>query len=72
MLYSLQDHREKNDVEVTEYGGEIWINQKHLGRKLDLQIADRAQYYSSGFKKRDAKYKSVVNINLKEFLLKIL
>ena len=43
-----------------------------LEENLILQIADRAQYYSSGFKKRDAKYKSVVNINLKEFLLKIL
>ena len=26
----------KNDFEVTEYSGEIWINQKHLGRKLDI------------------------------------
>ena len=46
MLYSLQNHGEKNDFEVTEYSGEIWINQK-----LILQIADRAQYYSLGFKK---------------------
>ena len=33
---------EKNDVEVIEYGGEIWINQKHLEKKLDIaNIADR-------------------------------
>ena len=41
----------KNDVEVIEYGGEIWINQKHLEKKLDIaNIADRTQYYSSEFK----------------------
>ena len=43
---------EKNDVEVIEYGSEIWINQKHLEKKLDIaNIADRTQYYSSEFKK---------------------
>ena len=43
---------EKNDVEVIEYGGEIWINQKHLEKKLDIvNIADRTQYYSSKLKK---------------------
>ena len=37
----------KNEVEVIEYGGEIWINQKHL----DIaNIADRIQYYFSEFK----------------------
>ena len=43
----------KNDVEVLEYGGEIWINQKkNIERKLDIaNIADRTQYYSSWFKK---------------------
>ena len=24
---------EKNDVEVIEYGGEMWINQRHLEKK---------------------------------------
>ena len=43
---------EKNDVEVIECGGEIWINQKHLEKKLDIaNIADRTQYYSSESKK---------------------
>ena len=28
----------KNDVEVIEYGGEIWINQKQLEKNLKLQI----------------------------------
>ena len=42
----------RNDVEVIEYGGEIWINQKHLEKILNMaNIADRTQYYSSGFKK---------------------
>ena len=27
---------EKNDVEVIEYGIEIWINQKHLEKNLIL------------------------------------
>ena len=49
MLYSLQKHG-KNDAEVIEYGGEIWINQKHLEKKLDiLNIADRIQYNPSEF-----------------------
>ena len=43
---------DKNDAEVIEYGGEIWINQKHLEKILNMaNIADRTQYYSSGFKK---------------------
>ena len=43
---------EKNDVEVIEYGSEIWINQKHLEKKLNTaNIADRTQYYSSEFRK---------------------
>ena len=29
---------EKNDVEVIEHGGEIWINQKYLEKNLILQI----------------------------------
>ena len=28
----------KDDVEVTEYGNEIWINQRHLEKNLILQI----------------------------------
>ena len=45
---------------------------KTLENKLDIaNIADRTQYYSSEFNKIDAKYKSVVNINLVEFLLKL-
>ena len=49
LLYSLQKHG-KNDAEVREYGGEIWINQKHLEKKLDiLNIADRIQYNPSEF-----------------------
>ena len=51
MLYSLQKHG-KNDVEAIEYGSEIWINQKHFEKKLDVaNIADRTQYCSSEFKK---------------------
>ena len=42
----------KNGVEAMEYDGEIWINQRHLQKKLDIaNIADRTQYYSSEFKK---------------------
>ena len=42
----------KNDVEVIEYGGEIWINQKHLEKNLNIaNIADRTQYCSSVFKR---------------------
>ena len=42
----------KNGVEVIEYGSEIWINQKHLEKKLNIaNIADIVQYYSSKFKK---------------------
>ena len=40
----------KNDVEVIEYGGKIWINQGHLQEKLGIaNIADRTQYYSDEF-----------------------
>ena len=39
MLFSLQEHGKKNDVQVVEYGGEIWINQKRLKKKnLVMQI----------------------------------
>ena len=41
----------KNDVEAVEYSGEIWTNSKHYEKNLILQIADRTQYYSSGFKR---------------------
>ena len=35
-----------------KYGTEIWINQKHLEKQLDIgNIADRTQYYFSEFKK---------------------
>ena len=45
---------EKNDVEVIEHGGEIWINQKYLEKKLDIaNIADRTQYYSPEFKNNE-------------------
>ena len=30
LLYSLQKHGKKNDVEAIEHGGEIWINQGDL------------------------------------------
>ena len=44
----------KIDVEVLEYGGEIWIDQKDLEKKLDIaNIADRTQYYYSEFKKNE-------------------
>ena len=37
----------KNDIEVIEYGGEIWENQKHLEKKLGIaNISDKTQYYS--------------------------
>ena len=49
LLYSLQK-KIKNDVEVIEYGGEIWINQKYLEKNTWFaKIADRSQYYSSIF-----------------------
>ena len=42
----------KNQIEGTEHGGEIWINQGHLQEKLDIaNISDRTQYSSSEFKK---------------------
>ena len=37
MLYLTQKHG-KNGVEAIEYAREIWINQKHLEKKLVLQI----------------------------------
>ena len=40
----------KNDVEVIEYGGKIWISQRHLQEKLGIaSIADKTQYYSDEF-----------------------
>ena len=42
----------KNGVEAIEYGGEIWVNQKHFEKELNIaNITDRTQYYSSEFKK---------------------
>ena len=42
----------KKGVEVIEYGGEIWVNQKHLEKKLGIaNISDKTQYYSSELKK---------------------
>ena len=31
---SLQKHGKKNHVEVIEYGGEIWINENYLQKKI--------------------------------------
>ena len=43
---------ENNDVEVIEYGGNIWINQGQLRKNLDIaNIANRTQYYSDEFKR---------------------
>ena len=63
----------KNDAEVIEKGGEIWINPGHLQEKLDLSnISHRTQYYSDKFlKKWDAKYNGVEIFNLVECLFKI-
>ena len=72
LLSSRQTWR-KSDVKVIEYGGKIWINQGDLQGKLGIaNIADRTQYYSNEFKKMTCEYKSGVNINLVECLLKIL
>ena len=41
----------KNDVEVIEYGGKIWINQGHLQEKLDIaNIADRTHIILTNLK----------------------
>ena len=64
---------EKNDVEVIEYGSEIWINQKYLEKNLRLQtLLTELSIILQKLKKQDGKYKGVVNISLGEFLLKIL
>ena len=40
----------KNDAEVIEYSGKIWINQGYLQEELGIaNIADRTQYYSDEF-----------------------
>ena len=40
----------KNGVEAMEQGSEIWINQVHLQKHLNLEnISDRTQYYSDEF-----------------------
>ena len=42
----------KKDVENTECGGKIWINQAHLQEKLGIaNIADRTQHYFDKFSK---------------------
>ena len=42
---------EKNDVEATEHGCEIWINQGILEKKLNFSnISDKTRYYSDEFK----------------------
>ena len=41
----------KNNVEVIEYGGKIWINQGHLQEKLDIaNIADRTHIILTNLK----------------------
>ena len=63
----------KNGVEAIEYGGEIWINQGHLQKKLDIaNIADRTQYYSSEFKKMRCKIQECGKYQPCRILLKIL
>ena len=63
----------KKDVEDIECDGKIWINQTHLKKNLVLQILlTELSITLTNFKKRDAKYKSVANINLVKCLLKIL
>ena len=43
---------EKICVEIIEYAGQVWINQKNLEKKLSIaNISDKTQYYSSEFKK---------------------
>ena len=40
----------KKGVEVIEYGGEIWVNQKHLEKKLGIaNISDKTQYCPSQY-----------------------
>ena len=42
----------KSGVKAMEHGSEIWINQGHLQKHLNLEnISDRTQYYSDEFKK---------------------
>ena len=39
-------------VEIIEYAGQVWINQKNLEKKVSIaNISDKTQYYSSEFKK---------------------
>ena len=63
----------KNGFEVIGYGGKIWINQGHLQEKLGIaKFQTKFSIILTNLKKWDAKYKSKVNINLVECLLKIL
>ena len=40
----------RNDVEVIEYGGKIWINQGHLQEEVGIaNKSDRTQYYPDEF-----------------------
>ena len=41
----------RNDIEVIEYGGEIWINQNTLKKPDIANIADRTLYFLQDLKK---------------------
>ena len=42
----------KDGVEAIECSDEIWVNQKHFQKQLDIaNISERTQYYSSEFKR---------------------
>ena len=46
----------RNGTEAIEHGGEVWINQGHLQKTLNLEnISVRTQYYSDEFKKMRCK-----------------
>ena len=52
----------KNAIDVIEYCGEIWVNQKHLEKKLGIaNISDKTQYYSSELKKMRCKLQKCGN-----------
>ena len=51
VLFTANTQR-KDSVEVIEFCGKIWINQRHLQEKLDIaNLSVRTQYYSDEFKK---------------------
>ena len=44
----------KDGVEAIECSNEIWVNQKHFKKQLDIaNISERTQYYSSEFKRNE-------------------